>query len=78
MPVLRRCAANTEWPSVQGDALTAFQRFAEFRHTAVDCQPSIPDPLFDLAAGSITGGGQNLLDAISQDRLCQPALADAS
>jgi hypothetical protein len=78
MPMLWRCASNNEWPSVQGNALAAFQRLAKFGHAAIDCQPAVANPLFNPATGTVSGGGQNLLNTISQDRLYQPALADAS
>ncbi len=76
--MLWRCAAHTEWPPVQGNVLAAFQYLAKFRHTAIDCQSIFANPLFNLATGTVSGSGQNLLYTISQDRLFQPALADAS
>ena len=76
--MLWRCIANKEWPSIQGNALAAFQRLAKYRHAAIDRQPVFANPLFNLATGTVSGGGQNLLYTISQDRLFQPALADAS
>ena len=78
MPMLRRCAANAKWPPIERNMLATLQRVAQCRYLAIDRESTLPDPLFNLATGTVACRSQNLLYSIRQDWLFQPPLADAS
>ena len=51
-------------PAVQNKHLIAGNRLSQLGEIAVDSEPLLPDPTFDLAARPVTGSGKQLLNTL--------------
>ena len=66
MPVGLRDRLYGQWTPIKGDLFSAIDVIAEFRGTAVDIEPTFPDPGLDFASRAVARRSKKFLNSFRQ------------